>query len=148
MRCYHGKTGSSEHHTWLDMIKRCTKESSTSYKNYGGRGIKISEEWYDFNVFLKDMGLKPTKKHTIERIDNNKGYCKDNCRWATRTEQAHNKRNNLNLTFKGKTQTISEWGNELGIDRRTIKRRLNLGWSVEKALTLRPIIGRNQYATS
>lgn len=78
---------------WHCMRQRCLYKSSTSYKYYGGRGITVCERWLDFKNFVSDMGLPPTKKHTIDRIDNTKGYEKDNCRWVTMAQQNRNKRN-------------------------------------------------------
>lgn len=79
--------------TWVDMRRRCEKISEPSYENYGGRGITVCKEWSEsFEAFALDMGLPPTPEHTLDRKSNELGYCKDNCRWATRTEQCLNRR--------------------------------------------------------
>lgn len=87
----HGMSYSSTYRTWKDMIQRCFNKNCICYKNYGGRGIKISDRWLKFKAFYKDMGTKP-KGLTIERIDNDKGYYKENCAWETYITQARNKR--------------------------------------------------------
>jgi len=88
----HGMTGSPEYRIWCLIIQRCTNLNSFSYEYYGGRGIKVCKRWLKFENFFKDMGLRPNKLLTIDRTDNNKGYYKKNCCWATRTEQSHNTR--------------------------------------------------------
>ena len=139
----HGKTRSQEHKTWSTLIQRCTNPNNHKYKDYGGRGIYVEDAWHPdrhpkgqaFLNFLADMGERPSKDHSIDRIDNDGPYSKENCRWATREEQQNNKRNNRFLEFRGKSQTVAQWARELGIKRTTIKDRLASGWTVECALT-------------
>ena len=126
---------SRTHVSWKSMIGRCFNKNNPSYDNYGGRGIAICDRWLVFENFLQDMGERPDNT-SIERIKNNEGYCKDNCRWATRIEQQNNRRNNRNISYGGKTQTISEWERELGFATDTIRTRINIcKWTIEKALT-------------
>lgn len=134
----HSKNGhtSPEYNTWANMFSRTQNPKNTSFMDYGGRGITLCERWLKFENFLADMGEKPGKNYSIDRIENDLGYYKENCRWATPQEQADNKRSNILLTYNGKTQNITQWENELGTNRGTLWMRLKLGWSVEKALTM------------
>lgn len=118
------------------MKTRCDNKNCTHYERYGGRGISYDPSWNDFNVFLKDMGQKPDPKMELERIDNEKNYCKENCRWATRKEQTRNrggKRATRLYTFDGKTMCIADWAKEVGITSQSMQKRLNKGWPLEKA---------------
>ena len=129
----HGMYLSREYESWRAMKNRCLNKKHTYYKYYGARGIKVCSSWMKFEHFYKDMGKRPAGT-TLDRIDNNKGYCKNNCRWATRKEQANNRKSNHLLTFNGKTQNIKQWAEELGINHNTLFSRLSYGWSIDKAL--------------
>ena len=125
-----------ERSSWENMIDRCHNEKSVGFKNYGAKGVYVCERWRDsFENFLKDMGPRPSEK-TLDRIDPHQGYFPENCRWSTRKEQANNRKNNRLLTYKGKTQTISQWSDETGVKWHTIRTRLNLGWPLEKVLSI------------
>jgi hypothetical protein len=117
------------------MRQRCTHPFARGYKNYGARGITVCKRWREsFENFVKDMGIRPPGM-TIERINNDAGYTKANCRWATRAEQSVNRRNNRLLTFRNKTQPMSVWAKELNISCQTLFNRKKLGWSDERALS-------------
>jgi hypothetical protein len=115
------------------MLDRCTKKNNKRYADYGGRGIDVCERWRDFKNFLVDMGECPAGL-TIERQDNDGHYCKENCRWATRDEQALNKRTNMPVTAFGQTKMLAEWTRELGLKYTTTWYRITHGWNPEKAL--------------
>jgi hypothetical protein len=125
-----------EYRAWYQMVYRCTNPKFDQWKDYGGRGIKVCDSWrYSFTTFLKDMGPRPSAKHSIDRIDNAKGYEPSNCRWATREEQNGNMRTSVRLTHDGRTQCVSAWAREMGLSATTLVARLRNGWSVERALT-------------
>jgi len=118
------------------MRNRCTNFNYSGYKDYGGRGITVCERWMKFENFLEDMGEPPTKGHTLDRKNNDRGYCKSNCRWATKKQQMRNKRNNRLLTYKGKTQCMTDWASQYGMNKNTLRSRIvEMNWSIEKALT-------------
>jgi hypothetical protein len=121
---------------WCAIKQRCHNPNNRAFRYYGERGIVMCESWRDsFDSFIADMGSRPSNGHSIDRIDNDGPYAPWNCRWATRTEQARNKRNNVILTHSGQSLGIVEWSVKTGISKATIYRRKKLGWSDEKALT-------------
>jgi hypothetical protein len=134
----HGQTGTVEYKTWLGIKKRCYNTACKSYADYGGRGITVCERWLnDFPAFLADMGPRPAS-HSIERIDNHGPYSPDNCRWASRTSQNRNTRRNHYIEHNGQRLTLQELADSHSIDRLVVLKRLNRGWSVERALTEPP----------
>lgn len=137
----HGDYGSAEYRIYRAIIARCTNPNVEGFKDYGGRGISICAEWLaSYETFLRDMGRRPNASMSIERRDNSKGYCKENCVWATDTEQARNTRRNHRITANGKTLCLSEWSEVTGLQAPTIRHRLKLGWTEEEAVT-RPLRG-------
>jgi hypothetical protein len=112
---------------------RCYCTTHKAYADYGKQGIKVCARWHDYDNFYDDMGERP-EGMTLERIDNNGDYELANCCWATYKAQNRNSRHNVMLTYKGKTQCMSAWAEELGLKTRTICTRLTRGDSVERAL--------------
>ena len=122
-----------EDSTYRNMMSRCNNPKATGYSFYGGRGITVCLEWSSFEGFLNDMGPRPLGT-SLDRIDYNRGYSKENCRWAKWEEQANNRSDNVLLSFNGVTQTISQWAREVGLKINTLQYRLYRGWSLEDAL--------------
>jgi hypothetical protein len=132
----HGMTDTPEFKVWKSARGRCTDKNNPSYGRYGARGITVDPSWDSFEQFYADMGPRPFPVATIERIDNDGPYCKANCRWATKKEQARNRRNNRPMTIDGVTKPISAWCEEYGLARDTVGYRLNkLGWDIKRAVT-------------
>lgn len=119
--------------SWTEMRARCDQPNRSEYKYYGARGISYCEGWDSFDTFLADMGERP-KGCTLDRIDNNQGYSKDNCRWATPMQQSQNTRQVRNITFNGETHCIREWARRIGIWENALRERIKRGWPIEKAL--------------
>lgn len=116
---FHNSCHTTEYRTWQSMKSRCTNPKKTDFYLYGGRGIKVCKEWSQRNGFKKfqtDMGKKPSKEHTLERIDTNGNYTPQNCKWSTPKEQANNRRSNIMISFNGKTQNLKQWCEELGFE--------------------------------
>ena len=136
-RKIHGLAGTSINDCYHSMKSRCYNKNDKDYALYGGRGIKVCKRWRDsFEAFFEDMGPKPSPKYSLDRYPNKDGdYEPGNCRWATWREQQNNRRNNRRLTLNGKTHTITQWERITGISNHTIRARIRMGWSVEKALT-------------
>lgn len=117
------------------MHKRCSDPTNVGWKHYGGRGILVCKAWFDFYRFAADMGDPPSPKHTLDRRNNDLGYSKLNCRWATKVEQDNNRSSNRRFTFQGRTMTVKQWADETGLKYATLYRRLCVdNWPVEKAL--------------
>ena len=131
----HGCSNSRLYHIWCSMKRRCHNANEKSYKNYGGRGIKVCDEWEKFEGFY-DWAIRSGYEDslTIERIDVNGNYSPQNCRWATMKEQGNNKRNNKFITIDGETKTIQQWADISGIERSTIKKRINYKWEPRDAV--------------
>lgn len=128
----HGMAKSPEYMSWTHMIQRCTNKKNNAYHNYGGRGITVCSRWRNsFKNFLADMGPR-TSGHSLDRIDNNKGYSPKNCRWATRAQQKRNTRSNIYLTAFGRTQCVTDWSRECGIPVETLRARITAKYPIEK----------------
>lgn len=131
-----GRAGTSEFYIYNAMRQRCLNTKNRNYKYYGGRGIKISSDWLvDFSNFLVDMGKRPSKNHSIERIDNNGDYCKENCKWATIKEQGNNKRTTRFIEFNGERLTISQWSERTSLSCDLLSSRILRNWPTELLLT-------------
>lgn len=134
----HGMSNSKFYHIWSGMKARCYNQNAGQYKDYGGRGIKMCDEWR--NNFMAFYRWAITHGYSdglsIDRIDVNKDYSPENCRWATDYVQSNNRRNNIVLEYNGESHTMSQWAEKLGIAKQTLKDRIRrYGWSVERALT-------------
>jgi hypothetical protein len=131
----HSMSRSRPYRIWGAMMSRCHRESSTNYHNYGGKGIAVCEDWKTFRGFWDDMKNGYSDNLTIDRLDNEKGYFKGNCKWSTREEQDNNTRRTRRITFEDKTQSLTQWANELKINPKTLDYRFRNGWTVKRALT-------------
>lgn len=133
----YGTGDTTEYHSWNQMIGRCCNPANHGYKDYGARGITVCERWRNsFEAFLADLGRKPSPQHSLDRYPDNDGnYEPGNVRWATRTEQGRNKRNNKLLAYKGQVLPLSAWAERIGIDRDTLAFRLKSGWTPSQVLT-------------
>lgn len=134
----HGMTDTKAYWQWKNMLRRCYEKKNPAYPGYGGRGITVSDEWLDFGVFYSDMGDAPVGM-SLDRSDNNEGYSNNNCRWATKNEQARNTRSNVFLTIGSETKTIIEWAEIHGVPHSRIYQRRRAGWRDEELfLPIRP----------
>lgn len=130
--------GSPERRVWQNMIRRCEDEFNPSFARYGERGIQVCLSWrVSYRIFLRDMGRRPSAKHTLDRINNDGNYEPSNCRWATAKQQNRNRSSNLLISINGVSKTLVEWSSDLGIRREVLSARFKNG---ERGLALtRPV---------
>ena len=139
IKVFHGASKTPEYKTWITIKDRCYYKNNKEYKDYGGRGIRVCDRWlHSPDLFMSDMGPKPSPEHSIDRIDVNGDYTPENCRWATKQEQSNNRRDNVWIEFDGKKQTLKQWSEELGLNYAALQDRRQRGWSEERML-LTPI---------
>lgn len=137
----HGMSGSPEYMSWLSMVSRCTNPKDASFHRYGGRGIKVCQEWVDnFSAFYSHIGDRPTG-HTLDRIDNNKDYEPGNVRWSTIHQQNRNTRRNLYIEYDGQRLVVADWAKKLGIPQATILYRLRNNKPISDVLSPAPLHG-------
>ncbi len=129
--------GTPTYRTWKSIVYRCYNKNASNYYRYGGRGITVCDEWrhkFGFPKFLEDMGSRPSSKHSIDRINNNGPYSKENCRWATTEEQSNNKRTTIYIEYNEKRLTMKEWSKITGITYSALEQRRRAGWSISRML--------------
>ena len=135
----HGQTRGGwtpEYGAWVHMRQRCNNPKNTSFRYYGGRGIRVCDRWDSFENFLADVGVRPSTDHSLDRYPNQKGnYEPGNVRWATRADQNRNRSNTRFYEFQGRRLTLGQWANETGVSKGTLWFRLRVGWSIERTLT-------------
>jgi len=136
----HGNAGrgrkTAEYLIWVSMRQRCRNPNNKNFHRYGGRGIDVCARWESFENFLEDVGVRPSDKHSIDRIDNSKGYSPGNCKWSTAQEQASNTRRNHLVTIDGKRVILTVAVARLGLHYGTVVNRIRRGESVERALRI------------
>lgn len=121
---------------WTDMKTRCSNPNYNKYHRYVGRGITFCDRWNKFSNFKEDMGKSFKVGLQLDRINNDKGYSPENCKWSTRKEQANNKNNNKLIKYKGKIKTLTQWSEYLNIKRSTLAQRFYVyGWRIDKCFT-------------
>jgi hypothetical protein len=137
MRSRNGASNTGEYRSWRSMVSRCTDSDNVSYANYGAKGVRVCNEWlFDFDYFLKCVGPKPTPTHSLDRIDNKKGYEPGNVRWATKLEQTLNREVTVMVEYLGVLQPLAILARAVGLCPMTAHNRVvKNGWSVERALT-------------
>lgn len=151
----HGKSQTHIYKVYYAMKKRCTNKNDERYMSYGGRGISICNEWLGEDGFINFYNWSMNNGYTynnenkrnkisLDRINNNGNYCPENCRWTDNITQSNNKRNNIIIDYNGKTLSLKEWSKILKLDYHLLLVRLRNGWSVDRAFTELPFIGKNQ----
>jgi len=132
-----GYESTKEYMAWMAMKFRCYNPKNKAYRRYGGRGIKVCDQWLNsFEQFLSDVGPAPSPKHSVGRIDNDGNYEPGNIEWQLPKPQANNRSTSRFITAFNKTQTLQQWADEIGISRGTIECRIDrYGWSAERAVS-------------
>lgn len=124
----HGKSWTAEHRAWVAARQRCNNPNDEKFERYGARGIKVCAEWDEFEQFFKDMGLRPSLDHSLERVDVNGNYCAENCIWATREVQQNNKRTNVYVMLNGVRMTMTQAARKLNFSANLARGRRQKGW--------------------
>jgi lambda repressor-like predicted transcriptional regulator len=132
--CPYKRKRSAAYNAWINMRQRCSNPKRSDYVNYGGRGVRVCSRWDSFDQFYIDMG-DPPDGSSLDRIDVNGDYEPSKCRWASRIVQSDNRRNTVNLTCAGKTQSLRAWAAETGLDIHTLRVRYLRGWPAERILS-------------
>lgn len=131
----HGLTHRPEYKVWVNIHTRCYNPKSKSFSRYGAKGIVMSDVWRDsFEAFYRDMGPRPSPRHSVERVQNHLGYSADNCVWATLSEQARNKSTSIRYTLEGVTKTLKEWASDVGLDYHAAYWRHQQGWTIDRII--------------
>ena len=135
----HGFAGgkrSSEYQAWADMKARCDNPNHNKFADYGARGITVCARWYSFKAFIADMGMRPAKGFSIERLNNEGNYSKENCAWVTRHAQHRNTRQTIKIEIDGVSKCLKDWCVEYGMIYSTVKQRIyRHKWDYIRALT-------------
>lgn len=131
----HGLASTPEYNSWKSMINRCTDPSNKLFNRYGGRGITVCKRWLQsVTHFISDMGTRPDRGYSLERINNDGNYTPKNCKWAHRNEQANNRSNNHLLIVDGVSKTLAEWSRSVQLTPNTIRARLKKGWTERQSI--------------
>lgn len=126
------------YYSWANMKRRCNDTGNQDYARYGGRGITYDANWERFEGFNKDMGATYVKGKTLDRVNNNKGYCKENCRWATASEQSNNRSTNRKIKIGKETKNLSQWVKHFNLKSSTVRQRFyTYKWDIKKALQIK-----------
>lgn len=142
----HGMNKTSEHQAWVHMKQRCTNQNKREWEHYGGRGIKVCDEWMSsFLAFYNHIGQRPSAKHSLDRINVNGDYEPGNVRWATQQQQIDNTRTVRMVTLDGITKSISAWEREYGLPKGTVCRREASGWGLDEAIKTVCIAGQKKH---
>lgn len=145
MREKHGLSKTPEYRIWAGICQRCNNSKRNEFNRYGGSGITLCAEWREsFSAFYQALGPRPSPRHSVDRIDNSKGYEPRNVRWATPEQQAQNSSIARPVTYRGRTMTVSEWARETGIGFTTLIARLNRGIPLDDVFSAERLVGKGQ----